>query len=191
MAAKLIKCKTCGAEIAANAKVCPQCGAKNKKPIYKKWWFYLIVVLVIAAIAGGSSSGKTTAASSTGENTVQRVNNTAAATPVPVEYTHYRVEELFEALKNNALKAKDTYLNQYVELEGYLSNIDSDGKYISIGAGKDNYDYLFQSVQCYIKNDEQKAAVMEMSIDDPVIIRGKIKMVGEVLGYSLDIDSIG
>ena len=35
MAAKLIKCKSCGADIAANAKTCPQCGAKNKKPFYK------------------------------------------------------------------------------------------------------------------------------------------------------------
>lgn len=31
---------------------------------------------------------------------------------------------------------------------------------------------------------------MEMSVDDIVTLRGKIKSVGEVLGYSLDIDSI-
>jgi len=28
MAAKLIRCKTCGAEMASGAKACPQCGAK-------------------------------------------------------------------------------------------------------------------------------------------------------------------
>ena len=27
---KMIKCKTCSKEIASKAKVCPECGAKNK-----------------------------------------------------------------------------------------------------------------------------------------------------------------
>ena len=36
---KMKKCDTCGAEIAENAKRCPACGAKNKKPIYKRVWF--------------------------------------------------------------------------------------------------------------------------------------------------------
>ena len=46
------------------------------------------------------------------------------------------------------------------------------------------------SVQCYIKNDDQKTAIMDMSIGDTVIVKGKITDVGEVMGYSLDIDEI-
>lgn len=41
--------------IASNAKVCPNCGAKNKKPFYKAVWFWVIVVIVIIAAAGGGS----------------------------------------------------------------------------------------------------------------------------------------
>ena len=37
---KMKKCDTCGAEIAESAKRCPACGAKNKKPIYKRVWFW-------------------------------------------------------------------------------------------------------------------------------------------------------
>lgn len=55
--AKLIKCKSCGNEIASNAKTCPKCGAKNSKPFYKKIWFWVLVVIIIAAI-GGSGSNK-------------------------------------------------------------------------------------------------------------------------------------
>lgn len=51
---KMTVCKHCGAEIASNAKTCPQCGGKNKKPFYKKWWFWLIVVIVVVVIAGSS-----------------------------------------------------------------------------------------------------------------------------------------
>lgn len=51
---KLIKCKSCGAEIAKSAKACPQCGAKNKKPIFKRWWFWAIIVAVLLVSCSGS-----------------------------------------------------------------------------------------------------------------------------------------
>lgn len=54
--AKLINCKSCGNEIASNAKACPKCGAKNSKPFYKKIWFWVLVVIIIAAIAGSGSN---------------------------------------------------------------------------------------------------------------------------------------
>lgn len=58
--AKLIQCKACSKEIAVNAKTCPNCGAKNKKPIYKRPGFIIIVfLLVVGAIAGGGNSTAT------------------------------------------------------------------------------------------------------------------------------------
>lgn len=58
---KMKKCDTCGAEIAESAKRCPACGAKNKKPIYKRVWFWGCVVLVVLGVVGGSmgSGGNT------------------------------------------------------------------------------------------------------------------------------------
>lgn len=44
---KLIQCKSCGEQIAKSAKSCPHCGAKNKKPFYKRWWFWLIIVTIV------------------------------------------------------------------------------------------------------------------------------------------------
>ena len=52
MKEKLKNCPVCGKEMAAGAKVCPSCGAKNKKPIYRRWWFWVLVVLVIAGRRG-------------------------------------------------------------------------------------------------------------------------------------------
>lgn len=55
---KIVPCKTCGAEIAASAKTCPQCGAKNSKPIFKKWWFWVIIVFAfIGAVGSSGGSG--------------------------------------------------------------------------------------------------------------------------------------
>ena len=106
-----------------------------------------------------------------------------------VFYTYYNVTELFDALKKNALSAEKTYNGQYVEIED-LGTIDSGGKYICVEASSNSYDYLFDSVQCYIKSAEQTDRVMEMNAGDPITVREKITAVGEVLGYSLDIDSI-
>ena len=53
--AKMKNCKSCGKEIASSAKVCPGCGAKNKKPFYKAVWFWVIVVIVVITAAGGNS----------------------------------------------------------------------------------------------------------------------------------------
>lgn len=52
---KMKTCKHCGAQIAKSAKVCPVCGGKNKKPIYKRVWFWLLVLVVIVGIGGAAS----------------------------------------------------------------------------------------------------------------------------------------
>lgn len=47
--AKLVKCKHCGARIAATAKTCPQCGGENTppKPAYKRLWFKILIALIV------------------------------------------------------------------------------------------------------------------------------------------------
>ena len=66
---KLTNCKICGVEIATSAKSCPHCGAKVKKPIFKKWWFWVIVVLVLFIAIGSSGTEDTSGASSQNDNT--------------------------------------------------------------------------------------------------------------------------
>ncbi len=83
--AKIVKCKSCGAEIEANAKTCPECGAIQKKmgcglklAIVFLSIVAVIGVILIAAMSGGdkkdatgvTSSNKTDASSQseTGDN---------------------------------------------------------------------------------------------------------------------------
>ena len=60
-------CRSCGAQIAASAKTCPYCGAKNKKPVYKRGWFIALVVLLLLGMIGsaGGSSEKDSAPAKT------------------------------------------------------------------------------------------------------------------------------
>ncbi len=177
-------CKTCGTEVAKSASTCPKCGAKLKKkhPIL----VILLVIVVLAVIGSALGGGSQSSTSSTQTNKGQ---TSPTAEPTPISYTHYNVTELFDVLKENAMKAKETFKGQYVELEGYLGVIDSSGKYIGLDAG-DNMDYFLEDIQCFIKSDEQKKIIMDLKSGDKIVVRGKITDVGEVLGYTLNIDSI-
>ena len=56
---KMKQCKACSKEIAINAKSCPGCGAKNKKPVYKRVWFWVVAVIIVAGATGTDDSKET------------------------------------------------------------------------------------------------------------------------------------
>ena len=103
-----------------------------------------------------------------------------------IEYTETSVQEMVDALESNALKAKESYAGQYLEITGYLNNIDSNGDYITLYPDE----YSFTGVQCFAKNDDVKSQIANMTLGSTVTLRGKCTDVGEILGYSLEIDSI-
>lgn len=75
---KMTTCKYCGAEIAVSAKICPQCGGKNKPPVYKRWWFILIAVLIVSSYltsSDDSSSGSTSSGSKVDDRVSSKINS--------------------------------------------------------------------------------------------------------------------
>lgn len=75
MKSKLTTCKVCEKEIAKSAKKCPHCGAKVKKPFFKKWWFWVIVVFLIIGMAG--TGGDDTADTNNDIAVSENLNNAA------------------------------------------------------------------------------------------------------------------
>ena len=106
---KMIRCKTCKADIASNAKTCPSCGAKNKKPFYTKVWFWILAIIIVGAIGGGSSSDKTT--DSTTSNVVVSNTNNEIVQEVAEVKTTPEVKEEPDVPKEytNALKKAQVY----------------------------------------------------------------------------------
>lgn len=94
--AKMTQCKSCSKEISSNAKSCPGCGAKNKKPIYKRPWFLVIAFFVIVGAIGGAGNDDSTIENSgapgTGQeisenqNTVEEKAEEKVEEDVPTEY---------------------------------------------------------------------------------------------------------
>lgn len=191
-------CKYCKTEIPAGAKICPNC--KKKQGGVLKWVVIVIVVLVIisAAAGGGDKNSESQQASNSNSNasTTQTSNSagesqdtkeTEKESEAPIEYISVTATELSDALSNNAMKAQNDYKEKYLEISGKLGNIDSNGKYIAIDS--DN-DFDLNNIQCYIKSDDQKQVIMEMSRGDSIVVKGYCKDIGEILGYQIDIDEV-
>lgn len=70
--AKLVKCKHCGARIAATAKTCPQCGGENTppKPAYKRLWFKILIALIVISFIQDLVNPRSTTTESAGSETV-------------------------------------------------------------------------------------------------------------------------
>ena len=70
---------------------------------------------------------------------------------------------LFRLFRRNSLKAQNVFKGQQIEIIGKLGTIDSNGKYISLES-MDPYSFII--IQCYIKNDDQKAKIVDLSKGD-------------------------
>lgn len=156
--------------------------AKQKKPFYKRIWFIVLVVLIVVGVFGTSGSSEKKNTDNKSEISEKTEEKKA------VEYKEVDAATMIAELEDNALNASDTYKDQYVSVSGKLDNIDSDGSYINIAPLDDSFTLTF--IQCYVKSDEQLETIKSKSKGDPITVKGKVTDVGEVLGYSIDIDSV-
>ena len=179
---KTKKCKHCKMDIPKDAKICPHCRKKQKSGILKWVVLILIIGVVIGAVTGEDKS-----ADSTTKQTEATASDDQKQESESIEYTSVSVNDMMDALNNNAMGASDKYKGQYLEITGKLTNIDAGGKYIDLMA---DGDFEIIGVQCYIKNDDQKAKISALTKGDTVTLKGKCTDVGEVLGYSFDITEI-
>jgi RNA polymerase subunit RPABC4/transcription elongation factor Spt4 len=80
------KCHNCSEEIPSSTRVCPYCGAKIKRPIYKKWWFWLLAILVVIIIIvalGGDKDDTPPVITNPGEELVEDISPSASPDTSP------------------------------------------------------------------------------------------------------------
>lgn len=137
-------CKNCGNEIDKKAVVCPNCGCKVKKPIFKKWWFWVIICIFVIAI--GSSAGGNDNSNNNSE-TSNSSQTSSIESKVSKEITKEEYIELcdtidFETLSRNP----DKYKGKKYELTGEIIQVQeisySDTVTLRINITKETYEYL-------------------------------------------------
>lgn len=146
-----------------------------KKGGKAKWIIIAVVIIAVVGIAmgGGEESNNT--------------NESSKPAKEKIEYTRVSADDMIKALEENAATASDKYKEKYIEVSGKLDTVDSSGDYITVAS---NDQWAINTVQCFIKDDKQLEIVKSMKSGDKITVRGQCTDVGEVLGYSLDIDSI-
>lgn len=110
--------------------------------------------------------------------------------PEDVEYKSMDISTMYEELDTNAFNAEEKYNDAYIKIKGRISNIDSDGGYISIEDVDASEWDLFETVMCDFLNDEQREILKTKSTGDIVTIEGQVYSIGEGLGYSMNIHTI-
>lgn len=136
---KLKECGTCGATIAASAKVCPHCGAKQKKRHIIRNVIIVLAVLVVAVMlfGGGDDSSSDTAMSSGSVSSSAGTTGTAGGdVAYEITYSRYNLYESFG----------DIYCDSIIEIENtgsanlYLKDAtidmyDADMNLVGVGEG--------------------------------------------------------
>ncbi|MDU5466352.1 MAG: hypothetical protein E6084_00600 [Peptoniphilus harei] len=149
----------------------------EKKPFYKRVWFIVLVVIVIIA-----------AVMPKGDKSADTANKSAETSTKEITYTPADAGQMLSDLDNNALNAEKTYKDKDLEITGKVFNIDSSGKYINIDGI--NAEFTMTGITCNLQNDEQRDVVASISKGATVVVRGHVTDVGEVVGYTVNVDEI-
>ena len=159
----MVNCKECGKEIAQSAKSCPNCGAKNKKPIFKKWWFWVIIVILVGTIGSnmeGNDDATTSLTSQPASSSASTTMNQQESKPaseskptVPAEYLSALVKA--ELYANEMNMSKDAVYDQLVseagekflkeEAQYAIENVKSDWKASALAKAKMYQDTMAMS----------------------------------------------
>jgi hypothetical protein len=185
--------------------------AAPKKPLYKKKRVIIpaaLFAVVIAANAGGSGTDTTDATPAAAVAPVAEAPAEAAAPeapapaepapaepapaePAPAEPAPAEVvttsQEMISLLEGNALNAKQTYDGKRVTVSGFVGSIDASGKYFSLDPEPDAFILTGVQVQT---GKEFQGQLAGFSKDQAVTVTGKITNVGEIMGYSLEAETI-
>lgn len=160
-------CKHCKSEIAADAKICPNCRKKQGGKLkFIIAWIFLIII-AIALIGGGDDSGD-----KEGKD---------------IEYNKVDIQAMYDDLENNPAAAAEKYKDTYIEFSGSTDVIDSDLAYIGVMPTEG---FHIVSVRCNLKDDTQKDFVKNATKGDVVTVKGKCTEVGEILGYTVDVKEL-
>lgn len=169
MSKKMTNCKACGQEIAKTAKACPNCGAKNKKPIFKKWWFWAIIVVLFIAIGSFGNDASTENVENNDTKVESSFSTTEKETDTPKEDTSEQeateqketkeTEEKVEMTtgQKNALKSAKSYLDfSAFSYEGLIKQLEfekythKDAVFAADNCGADWNEQALKSAKSYL-----------------------------------------
>lgn len=146
-----------------------------------------VVIGLIGSCAGGGTKDQSKATTTTSSSS----SSSGAAQAKQKVYADADINVLIKEAKENAASANQNYKKKDVKIiGGKILNIDSDLKYITVEGTDPNYTMLH--VRCDIKSDNKdlKDSILKLKKGENVTVYGTITDVGDLMGYSLNLDKI-
>lgn len=171
-----MNCKNCGNEVNKKAVICPNCGCKIKKPIFKKWWFWVIIVILVILIGFPSDENDNSVASDSPQ--INEVANEQAKELTREEYIEACETIDFETLSRNP----DKYEGKKYGFTGEIIQVQesSYGNTVTlrINITKKTYEYSYETYY----TDTILATVNIPKGDDRLLENDIINFWGECAG---------
>ncbi|WNB85156.1 OB-fold protein [Cellulomonas sp. ATA003] len=177
---------------------------KKARPWYKKKRFVIplivLALIVIGQLAGGGDETPAAEAPPAATQEDAPAEQPAAEEPAaeepapepepePAEEPAIVVsaQEMITALEGNALNAKNTYEGKQVAISGFVGSIDASGDYFAVDPEPEAI--IFTGIQA-MTGEEFLDQLATLSQGQAVTVTGTVTSVGEVMGYSIETESI-
>lgn len=144
----------------------------------------LVVFGGCTAALSGSDSDPAPAPATTAPAEPAQETTAPEPTETAIETT---AAEMVDALEANPLKAKTTYEGKPVVVTGVVGNIDASGEYFALDPSADAF--VLTGIQVYL-DESHRDTVADYTKGQKVTVSGTVTAVGEVMGYSIEADTL-
>ena len=167
MKSKLVKCKTCGAEIGKSADICPKCGEKQNQ-IKNKIIFIIIRVIMLLIGIGMFIFAWNKLEVSSLFNELFMIDTTAAEDR---NYVELDPQQLMSDYLDNEISARQKYEDNYYFFKGKISNIDESLGIYSINIMYDYNNDSSRAIELFCDFDKnEKEEILKVKNGDEVTI---------------------
>ena len=147
----------------------------------------LLALMIIASILVGCGGN--------GARNAGGTSDTASSSNVPVKqaktYTDADINAMLNEAENNGAAANKHYKGKNVRvIGGHVQNIDSDLRYISVDGTAAPFTLIHVTCNIDNKNKDLQDAVVQLRKGQNVVVYGTITDVGDIMGYTMDLDKI-
>ena len=107
------------------------------------------------------------------------------------KYSPVNASVLYNAYKNNAARANRDFSGKYIKItDSTVERIESEAKVVSTGIvqGNEYFSFVEGFIRCYPKTESAKSAIYNINNNQRIVIYGKVREVGEYMGYYIDVD---
>jgi hypothetical protein len=149
---------------------------------------FILLAIVISVASGGGGGDDTVTADNGSSDSADAPAADAPEEPAPAEPAIVvSAQEMISVLEANALNAKNTYEGKRVTVSGFVGNIDASGDYFALDPEPDAFILTGVQVQT---SEEFQDQVASFSEGQAVTVTGTVTGVGEIMGYSLEAETI-